>query len=127
MMQYDSRPKYLNLFKIKLPVTGVISIFHRLTGILLFAFIPVSLYFLQLSVKDAASFQQLSVLMLSPLSRFFILLMLWSLVHHLITGLRFLLIDMEFFLSRQSSRASAWGVVIVEALVMVTVIAGLFL
>jgi len=126
-MQYDSRPKYLNLFKIKLPVTGVISIFHRLTGILLFAFIPVSLYFLQLSVKDAASFQQLSVLMLSPLSRFFILLMLWSLVHHLITGLRFLLIDMEFFLSRQSSRASAWGVVIVEALVMVTVIAGLFL
>ena len=126
-MLYDNRPKYLNLLKIKLPISGIISIFHRLTGLVLFLFIPVSLYWLQLSVKDPASFQQLSSLMLHPLSRFFFLLVIWSLVHHLITGLRFLLLDMEFFLSRKSSAVSAWGVVVIEVLVMAAVIIGWFL
>lgn len=126
-MLYDNPPKYLNLLKIKLPIPGIISIFHRLTGVLLFLFIPVSLYWLQLSVKDSASFQQVSSLMLYPLSRFFILIVIWSLVHHLITGIRFLMLDMEFFLSRKSSTASAWGVVVIEGLVMAAVIVGLFL
>lgn len=127
MLLHDRRPKYLNLFKIKLPIAGIISIFHRLTGILLFLFIPLSLYFLQLSVKDASSFQEVTALMHYPLSRFFILLIVWSLFHHLLTGLRFLLIDMEFFLDRKLSSLSAWVVVVIEALLMFAVIVGLFL
>jgi len=126
-MSSDTRPKYLNLFKIKLPIAGIISIFHRLTGLLLFIAIPVSLYLLQLSVKDVHSFTTVTDLMLSPLTRFFILLILWSFVHHLITGMRFLFIDLEFFLDKNASRYSAWGVVVIEAIIMAIIIKGLFL
>jgi succinate dehydrogenase cytochrome b subunit len=126
-MSYDTRPIYLNLFKIKLPVAGMISIFHRITGVLLFLAIPASLYLLKLSITDAESFQKAVELMLYPISRFFILLIIWSFVHHLITGIRFLLIDMEFFLNRKASRVSAWGVVVVEAIVMILIVKGLFL
>ena len=126
-MSSDSRPKYLNLFKIKLPIAGIISIFHRATGLLLFLAIPVSLYLLQLSVKDVHSFTTVTGLMLYPITRFFILLILWSFVHHLITGMRFLLIDLEFFLDKKASRSSAWGVVVIEAIIMAIIIKGLFL
>lgn len=126
-MTYDARPKYLNLFKIKLPVAGMISIFHRMTGVLLFLAIPISLYLLRLSVTDGESFQKAVSLMLYPITRFFILLIIWSFVHHLMTGVRFLLIDMELFLDRKASRVSAWGVVIIEAIVMAIIIKGLFL
>jgi len=126
-MSSDTRPKYLNLFKIKLPIAGIISIFHRITGLLLFIAIPVSLYLLQLSVKDVHSFTTVTDLMLYPITRFFILLILWSFVHHLITGMRFLLIDLEFFLDKKASRSSAWGVVVIEAIIMAIIIKGLFL
>ncbi|MDH5423842.1 MAG: succinate dehydrogenase, cytochrome b556 subunit [Gammaproteobacteria bacterium] len=126
-MSSDSRPIYLNLIKIKLPISGIISIFHRLTGLLLFVAIPVSLYLLQLSITDLDSFNTVSALMLHPLSRFFVLLVIWSFVHHFITGMRFLLIDLEFFLHRNTSRTSAWAVVVIEAIVMLLVIKGMFL
>lgn len=126
-MSHDARPIYLNLFKIKLPIAGMISIFHRMTGVILFIAIPISLYLLQLSIADGESYQKATSLMLYPITRFFILLIIWSFVHHLITGIRFLLLDMELFLSRDASRYSAWSVVVIEAIVMAVIIKGLFL
>lgn len=126
-MASTNRPVYLNLFKIKLPISGIISIFHRLTGVLMFVAIPVSLYLLQLTVTGVSSYEAVVSLMLHPLSRFFILLMTWSFVHHLLTGIRFLLIDLDFFLDKSSIRYSAWAVVSLEFLVMLFIIVGVFL
>lgn len=126
-MSSDSRPVYLNLIKIKLPISGIISIFHRLTGLLLFVAIPVSLYLLQLSITDLESFNTVTSLMLHPISRFLILLVIWSFVHHFITGMRFLFIDLEFFLDRNAARSSSWAVVVIEAIVMLLIIKGMFL
>jgi len=126
-MAASHRPIYLNLFKIKLPVAGIISIFHRVTGVLLFLFIPVSLYYLQLSIQSERLFEQVSYLMVSPFSRFIILLFIWSYVHHLLTGIRFLLIDVDLFLEKRMARSSAWSVVIVEFIIMAIIIKGLFL
>jgi succinate dehydrogenase / fumarate reductase cytochrome b subunit len=42
------RPVYLNLFKIRLPLPGVVSIMHRASGALLFLLLPLLLYVLQL-------------------------------------------------------------------------------
>lgn len=126
-MPTDSRPKYLNLIKIKLPIAGMISIFHRVTGLLLFIVIPVSLYLLQLSITGEESYKTVTSLMLHPLSLFLILLVIWSFVHHFITGIRFLLIDIEFFLNKGASRTSAWAVVVIEAIVMMFIIKEMFL
>jgi len=126
-MASSGRPIYLNLFKIKLPVAGIISIFHRVTGVLLFLFIPISLYYLQLSLQGERQFEQITYLMVDPLSRFIILLFIWSFIHHLFTGIRFLLIDIDLFLEKKSARSSAWTVVVIELITMATIIKGLFL
>jgi len=126
-MASTNRPVYLNLLKIKLPISGIISIFHRLTGVLMFIAIPVSLYLLQLTVDGVSSYESVASLMLHPLSRFFILLVTWSFVHHLLTGIRFLLIDLDLFLDKSSIRYSAWTVVGLEFLIMLFIIVGLFL
>jgi succinate dehydrogenase / fumarate reductase cytochrome b subunit len=122
----DARPRYLNLFKIRLPVTGIISIFHRFTGILLFLAIPASLYLLQMSVQDIKSFHHVLTIFNEPLIRFLLLMIVWSLVHHLFTGVRFLLIDFDIGVSRKGSRLSAWLVVAVETAVMLFILSRLF-
>ena len=47
---------YLNLFSIDFPITAITSIIHRITGLLLFFFIPFFLYFFNLSIESKSSF-----------------------------------------------------------------------
>ena len=49
----NQRPVYLNLLRIHLPVGGVVSILHRVTGVLLALLLPYSLWFLQQSLASA--------------------------------------------------------------------------
>src|SRR5690349_19241661 len=46
------RPKYLNLVKIRLPLPGIKSIMHRVSGAALFLLIPFLLYVLQMSLAS---------------------------------------------------------------------------
>jgi succinate dehydrogenase / fumarate reductase cytochrome b subunit len=48
-----NRPRFLNLWQIRLPITGVVSILHRLSGIFLVLLFPFLLYLLQLSLRSA--------------------------------------------------------------------------
>ena len=49
----NRRPKYLNLFRIKLPLPGVVSFLHRVSGALLFVAIPLFLAVFQLTLDSA--------------------------------------------------------------------------
>ncbi|HUX82308.1 MAG TPA: succinate dehydrogenase, cytochrome b556 subunit, partial [Halothiobacillus sp.] len=50
------RPVSLNLFKIRLPLPGIVSIMHRASGAFLFLLLPLLLYVLQLSLTSAEGF-----------------------------------------------------------------------
>ena len=52
-----TRPVYMNLFKIKLPVSAISSITHRLAGIYIFFItLPISLYLLYFSTRSYNDF-----------------------------------------------------------------------
>ena len=108
MKAADGRPIYFNLIKIYLPVTGVVSIAHRISGILMFLAIPYLAYIFELSLQSQDGFNevvnQLSSLWLRPI----IFLMFWSIAHHLLAGIRFLLIDLGIFVNRNSAHISAY-------------------
>ena len=91
----NSRPVYLNLLKIRLPITGLVSIAHRISGLLLFLSIPFAVYLLDISIASEQSFSQVMALLQQPSVVVLQIVLLWSLVHHLIAGIRFLLIDAE--------------------------------
>jgi succinate dehydrogenase / fumarate reductase cytochrome b subunit len=118
----DSRPVYLNLIKIRLPVTGIVSLAHRASGVLLFLFIPFAVYLLDLSVQSAQSFAQVQQLLQQPLLILLQILLFWSLAHHFFAGIRFLLIDAEIGIEKDHAIIGSWLVILAEGLTMLFII-----
>ena len=110
----DHRPKHLNLLQIRLPVTGFVSIAHRLSGVMLFAFIPVSVYWLEASLASEASFTMLLESLSSPVMKLILTLLSWAFIHHLLAGIRFLLLDLHIGVGKVYSRQGAWAVLAAE-------------
>lgn len=105
-----SRPRFLNLLLIRMPVGAITSIGHRISGILLFLCIPLAAFLLDLSLQGTDGFELAARLLTSPWLRAAELLIAWSLAHHLLAGIRFLLIDLEVGVDKAPARASALAV-----------------
>ncbi|MEW6331822.1 MAG: succinate dehydrogenase, cytochrome b556 subunit [Pseudomonadota bacterium] len=102
------RPVYLNLFKIRLPVGGVLSILHRATGAFLVLLFPFALYALDLSLRDPVAFDEISICLSSLAGRIALLIIVWVFAQHFMSGLRHLLLDVGIGDSKASARFSAW-------------------
>ena len=120
----DNRPVYLNLLKIRLPLAGIVSFAHRVSGVLLFLFLPCSVYLLDLSVQSEESFASVQQMMTQPLMLLVQLLVLWSIAHHFFAGIRFLLIDAEIGVEKSQARLGAWLVFLAEAVTILLIIVG---
>ena len=104
------RPVYLNLVRIRLPLPGIVSILHRISGAALFLFaIPLVLFAMQTSVESAAGFASLQSMFANPLCKLILIGLLWAYLHHFFAGIRYLLIDLhvgdDLAPARQSSVA----------------------
>jgi len=117
----NQRPVYLNLFKIHLPLPGLVSLGHRVSGVLLFVSIPFIVYLLDLSVSSQAGFQLVQHLLHHPVVIILEVLVLWLFAHHFFAGIRFLFIDADIGVAKDDSRTSA-GLVIGAELIAVIVI-----
>ena len=120
----DKRPVYLNLLKIRLPLPGIISFAHRITGVLLFLAIPFAVYLLDLSVQSEQSFNQVQQLMNHPIMVILQIVLLWSLAHHFFAGIRFLLIDADIGVEKSQARLSSWLVLLAEVITMIAIVFG---
>ena len=108
MAASKKRPVYLNLIKIRLPVTGVVSILHRVSGVLLVLLLPVLLYFFDLSLTDPEAFAICRGLFTGWFGRLLVFGVVWLFVQHFYSGIRHLLLDLDFWITREQSRATAW-------------------
>ncbi|MHB1332109.1 MAG: succinate dehydrogenase, cytochrome b556 subunit [Sulfuriferula sp.] len=102
-MRHPSRPVYLNLRKIHLPLPGWVSIFQRMSGAVLFLVTPLLLYLLQISF-DIDGYTQLRAWLLLPVVKALLTLLLWGYLQHLLGGLRFLLLDIHVGTSLVTAR-----------------------
>lgn len=109
-MSNKKRPKHLDLLRIKLPVPGVVSILHRVSGALLFLLLPVFLYGLQQSLASAESFAALAAFFRQWPVKLALIGIGWAFLHHLIAGLRYLALDLHYGVALQPARASAKAV-----------------
>ena len=112
------RPKYLNLFKIHLPVTGMVSLAHRASGVALFLSIPFCVWLLERSLASEQSYTEALALLQQPVVKVLTFIVLWALAHHFFAGIRFLLIDVDIGVEKSASRTGAWLVIVAELLVM---------
>lgn len=113
------RPVYLNLLKIRLPIGGVVSIAHRITGVLLVLLVPAGAYLLQESLESATTFEHVRALLSSGFGRLALLVVVWMCAQHFFSGVRHLLLDIHVGVERRPARRGAWLVLIASALVLV--------
>lgn len=101
------RPVYLDLQRIRLPVSGVVSILHRISGILLYVSTPFVAYLLELSLRSADGFSRAAALVHAWPVQLWLALAAWALCHHVLAGLRVLFIDFDIGVERELARQSA--------------------
>lgn len=101
------RPKNLDLSTIKLPLPGVLSIFHRVSGAGLFLLLPLLLWLLQNSLASPESFAVFTAVATNPLVKIILLGLVWAFAHHFCAGIRYLLLDLHIGVDLESARLSS--------------------
>lgn len=126
MVTQKKSPVFLNLLKIKLPLQGILSIFHRVSGVILFLFIPVFIYFFERSLQGEAGFDEVVSMLNSTAVKLFFALICWGLAHHLFAGIRYLLLDFDVAIDKKPSRISAQIVFILGLVIFLFTLGVLF-
>jgi succinate dehydrogenase / fumarate reductase cytochrome b subunit len=97
----------LNLMTIRFPRTALVSILHRITGVIIFLSLPFLLYILQVSLVSGESFQHLQIFLAKPFNKFLVWFILSAFSYHVLAGIRHLCMDMGMGESLQAGRFSA--------------------
>jgi succinate dehydrogenase / fumarate reductase cytochrome b subunit len=86
---------YINLFKIQLPLSALLSITHRVSGMLIFFLVlPASAYILNILLDSQLSYDLfIESYQSSTLLRTFVLFNILIFQYHIIAGLRHMLMD----------------------------------
>jgi succinate dehydrogenase / fumarate reductase cytochrome b subunit len=91
----QERPVYLDLTKIRLPMSAFSSITHRLSGMyIFFVALPLILYVIDQSLSSRSSFDKLAddIVSISFFS-FFLFISISIFWYHILTGIRHLIMD----------------------------------
>lgn len=110
-----SRPEFRNIhvsqiLKYKLPPPGMVSIMHRISGAALFLTLPFILWLFDLSLTSELSYTRLADFAGHWLVKLVLVGLAWAFLHHLIAGLRFLMLDLDVGVDKPAARTSALAV-----------------
>lgn len=116
-----NRPVNLDISTIQLPITAIVSILHRVSGVVLFAGVAVLLWMLEASLASESSFAEIKEHFQSPLCKLILWATLAALAYHMVAGIRHLIMDTGVGESLEGGRigakiALALAVIIIAAL-----------
>ncbi|WP_341647010.1 succinate dehydrogenase, cytochrome b556 subunit [Thauera sp. SDU_THAU2] len=112
----DSRSVFLDLFRIRFPIGAIASILHRVSGVLLFLALPPLALGLDMSLRGEAQFEALRSLLPAPWRIVLGTILAWAATHHLLAGIRHLLMDVGVGSALGTARASARAVLAIALL-----------
>jgi succinate dehydrogenase / fumarate reductase cytochrome b subunit len=117
------RPKYYDLSLAHLPPPGLVSIFHRVSGALLFfPILPLLLLLLEGALGSQEGFTRIADLASRPGTKVLLLVCTWAYAHHFFAGIRYLFLDMHVGIAKQPARTSA--VIVLVLGVLTTIVVG---
>jgi len=106
------RPLSPHLSIYRLPMTGVMSIAHRISGAALYAGVLLLAWFLIAASADASSFAVFSGFIGSFIGQVILFLAAWALFHHLVGGVRHIVWDSGYGLDAPLRDQMAWATLI---------------
>jgi succinate dehydrogenase / fumarate reductase cytochrome b subunit len=98
----------------KLPLAGVVSILHRVSGLVMFVLLPFIIWMFDTSLTSEISYSQFSSVFTNGTGflpgwfyKLVALALIWSYLHHLIAGVRHLWMDATHAVTKEFGRQSA--------------------
>ncbi|MEO8250022.1 MAG: succinate dehydrogenase, cytochrome b556 subunit [Burkholderiales bacterium] len=134
------RPEYRNIniftdvIKYRLPLAGIVSILHRVSGLLMFLLLPFIVWMFDTSVTSEISFARFTAAFNDGFGGFLLklvaLALLWAFLHHFVAGLRHIRMDVSHAASgKKDGRMTAivtLGVSLFLTLVLAAKLFGLY-
>ncbi len=134
------RPEFRNinaftdLTQYRLPASGLVSILHRVSGVIMFLLLPFILWMFDKSVSSEISFEKFKAAFNSGLIglpgfvwKLVALALIWAFLHHFMAGLRHLWMDVNHTAaSRDIGRKTATAVLVTSVLLTIVLAAKLF-
>ena len=91
----------------RLPLSGILSILHRISGALLFLFLPFLLYLFRKSLTSELSFMVFRSVVSHWYIKVVLLALVWAFLHHFIAGVRYLVMDLHYGLDKDTARRTS--------------------
>jgi succinate dehydrogenase / fumarate reductase cytochrome b subunit len=133
------RPEFRNINALsdlpnyRLPIAGIVSILHRISGFLLFLLMPFVIWLFDVSVTSEVSYESFRSAYLAGLGflpAWFVKLvtlgLIWGYLHHFIAGVRHLWMDMTHSVSKEQGKSSAVATMVISLVLTVLLGAKLF-
>lgn len=115
-----NRPEFRNINALsdlpsyRLPVAGIVSILHRISGLLLFVLLPLIIWMFDTSVSSEISFARFSSAFTIGLGfvpgwflKLVALALIWAYLHHFIAGVRHIYMDLTHSVTKEFGKSSA--------------------
>jgi succinate dehydrogenase / fumarate reductase cytochrome b subunit len=127
------RPEFRNigigqiLTAYRLPLAGRVSILHRLSGGLLFVFLPFLLYLFDQSLTSELSFEVFKGFLSNIVVKLITLVLAWAFLFHFCAGVRHLVMDTNHnAVSKEKGKSTSVVVLVVSSLLTLAFAAKLF-
>ena len=92
----DNRPVNLDLPTIHFPITAIVSILTRISGVALFIAAAIMLWLLDLSLESEAGFAEAQQLLSLPVVKLLIWAILAAVIYHALAGLKHIIADFGY-------------------------------
>ena len=114
------RPEFRNINALtdlpsyRLPAAGIVSILHRISGVVMFFLLPFVIWLFDTSVSSEISFAKFSAaysvgigFVPAVLVKLVTLALIWAYLHHLIAGVRHVYMDATHSVTKEFGKSSA--------------------
>jgi len=130
------RPEFRNINALtdlpsyRLPAAGIVSILHRISGVLMFLLLPFILWLFDTSLSSEISFGRFTAAFTAGIGfvpgfliKLITLALIWAYLHHFIAGVRHVWMDMSHA-AVSKARGAASAKVVLASSVLLTVVLG---
>jgi succinate dehydrogenase / fumarate reductase cytochrome b subunit len=118
--QTQKRPVYRNIHisqivSYRLPPAGIVSILHRVSGVMMFLLLPFLIWLFDVSLTSEVSYERFTSTFVAGLGfipgwfmKLVVLALIWAYLHHFVAGVRHLWMDMTHSVAKRQGEVSAW-------------------
>lgn len=133
------RPEFRNINALsdlpnyRLPIAGIVSILHRVSGLLMFVLLPFIIWMFDTSLTSEISFDTFRSVFIAGVGfvpgwffKLVALAVIWAYLHHWLAGIRHIRMDIKHTVTKEQGKSSAQVVLAISLTLTVLLAAKLF-